>query len=150
MKKEIVRMSFYLIFAEIWETICDDLLLLPEDKKITLPDFLWKADKGITTKEELKHLIGRNTDNRISLREFVEIQEELTGFKVEGDFEKAGSYDWKKYADSLIDIIFEYVYGIEDYTEDELTPSALYSIVDYKYRNINTPRLLSKIKLLEE
>lgn len=63
---------------------------------------------------------------------------------------KAGSYDWKKYADSLIDIIFEYVYGIEDYTEDELTPSALYSIVDYKYRNINTPRLLSKIKLSEE
>lgn len=91
MKKEIVRMSFYLIFAEIWETVCDDLLLLPEDKKITLPDFLWKADKGITTKEELKHLIGRNTDNRISLREFVEIQEELTGFKVEGDFEKS----WK-------------------------------------------------------
>lgn len=153
MKKQntkIVEMSFYLIFAEIWETVQDDLLLLPEDKKTTLPDFLWKADKGVTTKEELKCLIGRNTDNRISLREFVEIQEEITGYKVKGDFEKDINYDWKKYADTLIDIIFEYVYGIGDYTEDELNPSALYSIVDYKYRNINTPRLLSKIKLLEE
>ena len=80
----------------------------------------------------------------------MEIQEEITGYKVKGDFEKDINYDWKKYADTLIDIIFEYVYGIGDYTEDKLNPSALYSIVDYKYRNINTPRLLSKIKLLEE
>ena len=47
--KKIVEMSFYLIFREIWEKVKEDLLLLPENKKISLPEFLWKADKGIST-----------------------------------------------------------------------------------------------------
>lgn len=147
MKKEIVEMSFYLIFREIWEKVKEDLLLLPEDRKISLPDFLWKADKGISTEKELRELIGRNTDNKITLKEFCTIQEEFTGVPFEFEFEEPdGSFLCKKYADTIIDIIFEYVYGIGDYTEDELIPSTLYSIVNYKSANINITELTEKIK----
>lgn len=149
--KKIVEMSFYLIFREIWEKVKEDLLLLPEDRKLSLPDFLWKADKGISTEKELRELIGRNTDNKITLEEFCTIQEEFTGVPFEFEFEKPdGSFDWKKYADTIIDIIFEYVYGIGDYTEDELIPSALYSIVDYKSANINVTKLTESIRNIKK
>ena len=149
--KKIVEMSFYLIFREIWEKVKEDLLLLPEDRKLSLPDFLWKADKGISTEKELRELIGRNTDNKITLEEFCTIQEEFTGVPFEFEFEKPdGSFDWKKYADTIIDIIFEYVYGIGDYTEDELIPSVLYSIVDYKSANINVTKLTESIRNIKK
>lgn len=145
--KKIVEMSFYLIYREIWEKVKEDLLLLPEDTKTSLPYFLWNTDKGISTEKELRELIGRNTDNKITLEEFCTIQEEFTGVPFEFEFENPdGSFDWKKYSDTIIDIIFEYVYGIGDYTEDELIPSALYSIVNYKSANINVTELTEKIK----
>lgn len=149
--KKIVEMAFYLIFREIWEKVKEDLLLLPEDKKISLPYFLWNTDKGISTEKELRELIGRNTDNKITLEEFCTIQEEFTGVPFEFEFEKPdGSIDWKKYSNTIIDIIFEYVYGIGDYTEDELIPSALYSIVDYKSANINVTKLTESIKNIKK
>ena len=145
--KKIVEMAFYLIFREIWEKVKEDLLLLPENTKTSLPYFLWNTDKGISTEKELRELIGRNTDNKITLEEFCTIQEEFTGVPFEFEFGKPDeSFLCKKYADTVIDIIFEYVYGIGDYTEDELIPSALYSIVNYKSANINVTELTEKIK----
>lgn len=145
---KIVEMSFYLIFREIWEKVKDELLSLPDDKPISLPEFLWKQDKGISNRDELQNLIGRNTGYRLSVEQFAKVQEDITGFTVnEKEFvNDDGSVNWKKYGDTLIDIIFEYVYGIVNYTEDSLMPSALYSIVNYKSCNINVAKIRNDMK----
>ena len=145
---KIVEMSFYLIFREIWEKVKDELLSLPDSKPISLPEFLWNQDKGISNRDELQNLIGRNTGYRLSVEQFAKVQEDITGFTVnEKEFvNDDGSVNWKKYGDTLIDIIFEYVYGIVNYTEDSLMPSALYSIVNYKSCNINVAKIRNDMK----
>lgn len=145
---KIVEMSFYLIFREIWEKVKDELLSLPDDKPISLPEFLWNQDKGISSRDELQNIIGRNTCYKLSVEQFAKYQEEITGFTVnEKVFVNAdGSMDWKKYGNTLIDIIFEYVYGIGDYTENSLIPSALYSIVNYKSCNIDVIKIRNDMK----
>lgn len=145
---KIVEMSFYLIFREIWEKIKDELLSLPDDKPISFPEFLWNQDKGISSRDELQNLIGRNTGYRLSVEQFAKYQEEITGFTLnEKNFvNDDGNMDWKKYGDTLIDIIFEYVYGIVNYTEDSLMPSALYSIVNYKSCNIDVAKIRNDMK----
>ena len=146
---KIVEMSFYLIFREIWEKVKDELLSLSDDKPISFPEFLWNQDKGISSRDELQNLIGRNTCYKLSVEQFAKVQEDITGFTVnEKDFvNDDGNMDWKKYGDTLIDIIFEYVYGIVNYTEDSLMPSALYSIVNYKSCNIDVTKIRNDMKM---